>query len=72
VVLLVVGVVLLVIRALEFGALNCRWDDNAYGSIVWTLLTYWSGSSLAILEPAVRTWRPQAAPNSARRPASRR
>jgi hypothetical protein len=46
VVLLVVGVVLLVIRALEFDALNCRWDDNAYGSIVWTLLTYWSGSSL--------------------------
>jgi hypothetical protein len=28
----------LVLRGLEFGALNCRWDDNAYGSIVWTLL----------------------------------
>jgi cytochrome c oxidase subunit I+III len=25
-------------RALEFTALNCRWDGNAYASIVWTLL----------------------------------
>ena len=28
----------LVIRAFEFGALNCRWDLNAHGSIVWALL----------------------------------
>jgi heme/copper-type cytochrome/quinol oxidase subunit 3 len=28
----------LAIRAFEFGALNCRWDLNAYGSIVWALL----------------------------------
>jgi len=27
-----------VARALEFTALNCWWDSNAYGSIVWTLL----------------------------------
>jgi len=26
------------VRALEFTALNCWWDTNAYGSIVWTLL----------------------------------
>jgi heme/copper-type cytochrome/quinol oxidase subunit 3 len=32
------GVALLVIRAFEFTALNCRWDDNAYGSIVWCLM----------------------------------
>lgn len=25
-------------RAMEFTALNCWWDTNAYGSIVWTLL----------------------------------
>ena len=25
-------------RAFEFTALNCWWDTNAYGSIVWTLL----------------------------------
>ncbi|MCW2238911.1 cytochrome c oxidase subunit 3 [Azospirillum canadense] len=33
-----VGLLTLVVRAFEFGALNCRWDDNAYGSMVWVLL----------------------------------
>ncbi|HWI15407.1 MAG TPA: cytochrome c oxidase subunit 3 [Burkholderiales bacterium] len=33
------GVVLIGIRALEYGALNVRWDSNAYGSAVWMLLT---------------------------------
>lgn len=28
----------LVVRGLEFGALECRWDTDAYGSIVWTLM----------------------------------
>lgn len=32
------GILLLVIRWFEFTALNCRWDDNAYGSIVWCLM----------------------------------
>ena len=32
------GLVLLVVRAFEFTALNCRWDSNAYGSAVWMLL----------------------------------
>ena len=32
------GAASLVLRALEFPALNCRWDDNAYGSITWFLL----------------------------------
>ena len=32
------GVAFLAVRALEFGALNCRWNTNAYGSAVWTLL----------------------------------
>jgi heme/copper-type cytochrome/quinol oxidase subunit 3 len=35
---LVFTVAFLVIRVFEFGALNCGWDTNAYGSIVWTLL----------------------------------
>jgi heme/copper-type cytochrome/quinol oxidase subunit 3 len=34
-----VGVVLLVIRGMEFTALNVSWDRNAYGSIVWALLS---------------------------------
>lgn len=34
----VIGVVLIGIRAMEFGSLHVRWDQNAYGSFVWTLL----------------------------------
>jgi cytochrome c oxidase subunit 3 len=26
------------IRFLEFGSLNCRWDQNAYGSAVWVIM----------------------------------
>jgi len=32
------GIAMLVLRAFEFTTLNCRWDDNAYGSMVWCLL----------------------------------
>jgi len=35
---LVFAVVFLIIRAFEFGSLNIRWDNNAYGLIVWTIL----------------------------------
>jgi heme/copper-type cytochrome/quinol oxidase subunit 3 len=37
-IMVAVGVVLLVIRGFEFNSLNCRWTDNAYGSIIWALL----------------------------------
>jgi cytochrome c oxidase subunit III len=33
-----IGVGVLAIRAFEFGTLHVRWDQNAYGSIVWALL----------------------------------
>jgi cytochrome c oxidase subunit III len=33
-----VAIVVLGLRAFEFGTLNVRWDQNAYGSIVWVLL----------------------------------
>jgi heme/copper-type cytochrome/quinol oxidase subunit 3 len=32
------GVLFLGVRWMEFTALNCRWDTNAYGSVVWALL----------------------------------
>jgi cytochrome c oxidase subunit III len=32
------AIAFIVIRVFEFPALNCSWDSNAYGSIVWTLL----------------------------------
>jgi cytochrome c oxidase subunit III len=30
----------LTLRAFEFMTLNCRWDTNAYGSIVWTIMGF--------------------------------
>jgi cytochrome c oxidase subunit 3 len=33
------GLVNLVLRGFEYAALNCRWDDNAYGSVTWLLLS---------------------------------
>jgi cytochrome c oxidase subunit I+III len=38
-VLTLIGAVILVLRAVEYTQLNCRWDSNAYGSIVWVLLS---------------------------------
>jgi heme/copper-type cytochrome/quinol oxidase subunit 3 len=35
---LALGVAVIVVRALEFSALNVSWDTNAYGSSVWLLL----------------------------------
>ena len=32
------GLVFLVLRGFELGALNVRWDTDAYGSIVWMLM----------------------------------
>jgi heme/copper-type cytochrome/quinol oxidase subunit 3 len=38
IVMSVMGIVPLVFRAFEFKTLNVLWDDNAYGSITWTIL----------------------------------
>ena len=36
---IVFGLASMALRALQFaGALGCRWDSHAYGSVVWTLL----------------------------------
>ena len=32
------GTAFSLVRIMEFAALNCRWDSNAYGSVVWLLL----------------------------------
>jgi heme/copper-type cytochrome/quinol oxidase subunit 3 len=37
---MIFGLAFNVIRFVEFGALNVRWDSNAYGSIVWVLLGF--------------------------------
>jgi cytochrome c oxidase subunit III len=36
--MVLVGIVLIVIRGLEFNSLNVLWWENAYGSVIWTLL----------------------------------
>ncbi|TGQ62677.1 cytochrome C oxidase subunit III [Mesorhizobium sp. M00.F.Ca.ET.186.01.1.1] len=33
-----VGIVPLILRAFEFPAMHIKWDQNAYGSIVWVML----------------------------------
>ena len=38
-VLTLFGIAAVIVRAFEYTTLNCRWDDNAYGSIVWVLLS---------------------------------
>lgn len=38
VVCVLIGVAMIAVRAMEFTTLHCRWDTNAYGSIVWLLL----------------------------------
>ena len=32
------GIAYCVLRWFEFGALNTRWDSNAYGSVIWTIV----------------------------------
>jgi heme/copper-type cytochrome/quinol oxidase subunit 3 len=39
VVLTLMGIGNVILRAFEYGSLNCRWDDNAYASITWVLLS---------------------------------
>jgi cytochrome c oxidase subunit I+III len=52
------GTAFLILRTLEFTALNVRWDTNAYGSAVWMLLAlhtihvatdFWDTTVLAVL-----------------------
>jgi len=38
VICMLVSLAFLGVRVLEFGALNTRWDSNAYGSVVWMLM----------------------------------
>jgi cytochrome c oxidase subunit 3 len=36
--MIVIGAMLLVLRGFELTTLNVRWDDNAYGSILWAIM----------------------------------
>lgn len=37
---LLFGAAFLAVRVMEFATLNVRWDSNAYGTIVWTLMGF--------------------------------
>lgn len=37
---LLFAIAFIAVRVMEFAALNVRWDSNAYGSVVWTLLGF--------------------------------
>jgi cytochrome c oxidase subunit III len=37
-IVIALGLVIVAVRFREFSALQFRWDDNAYGSIVWTIV----------------------------------
>jgi heme/copper-type cytochrome/quinol oxidase subunit 3 len=49
----VVGLAFLIVRALELSALNVRWDSNAYGSIVWTIMGF---HTFHLLTDVVESW----------------
>jgi cytochrome c oxidase subunit 3 len=53
IVMSVIAVLGLGLRAMEFTALNCRWDANAYASIVWTILGLHTAH---LLTDAYDTW----------------
>jgi cytochrome c oxidase subunit 3 len=52
----IVSALVLVPRAFEFPAVDCRWDSHAYGSIVWTMLGVHTFHTLAsVIETGVMT-----------------
>ena len=51
VVCMLVSVAFLAVRVLEFGALNTRWDTDAYGSVVWMLMAL--HTTHLITEPSI-------------------
>ena len=53
VIMSLIGAVPLVFRAFEFGTLYVRWDQNAYGSIIWVLLGLHTAH---ILTDVIDTW----------------
>ena len=48
------AIVAMVLRGFELASLNCRWYDNAYGSIVWSLIGIHTGHLITeFIETAV-------------------
>jgi cytochrome c oxidase subunit III len=45
----VLGLAFLVLKAIEYGAVDYRWHTNAYGSIVWSIIGFHSMHVVALL-----------------------
>lgn len=43
------GLVFLVLKAIEYSSVSYRWDTNVYGSIVWTIVGFHSAHVIALL-----------------------
>lgn len=53
---LLLGIVVIVLRAVELNNLHVRWDDNAYGSAVWGLIaTHGTLLAVDVVEAFVET-----------------
>jgi cytochrome c oxidase subunit III len=48
-----VSIAFLALRGFELAYLNVRWDSNAYGSIVWTILGF---HTFHLVTDAIETW----------------
>jgi cytochrome c oxidase subunit I+III len=56
VVSVIVAIAFVGVRIVEFTTLNCRWSDNAYASITWTLLGFHTAHLVTdLLDTAVLT-----------------
>lgn len=57
-VMAIIGAVLLVVRWFELQHLNVRWDDDAYGSVVWMLMVLHTGHVVTDLVETgvIATW----------------
>ncbi|HSK09115.1 MAG TPA: cytochrome c oxidase subunit 3 [Vicinamibacterales bacterium] len=49
----VLGVVFLVLKVIEYGDVPYRWDDHAYGSIVWTIIGFHSAHVASVILKSV-------------------
>jgi cytochrome c oxidase subunit III len=52
---LVFGVGFLAVRGFEFTTLNCAWDTNAYGSILWAIMGLHTAHLLTVVDTGVLT-----------------
>jgi cytochrome c oxidase subunit 3 len=53
IVMSLIGVLAIILRCFEFTQLNVKWDENAYGSIIWFILGF---HTVHLVTDIVETW----------------